>query len=102
MHENAGTENKPGTDVEQKSDMFLNVESLYKHHLGRAMTITVISVRQTAGQNSTSWSGPQKGLQARQEHFSDTFPAGCSETQWDVQRTGGHVTFVQSKTLKRI
>lgn len=94
MYENAGRENKPRTDLEQKSDMFLNVKSLYKCHLGRAMTSTVISVRQTLGQNSTSWNGPQEGSQARQEHFLDTFPAGCSETHavFHAQRTAGHMT----------
>lgn len=79
MCENARTEYKPRTDVEQKSGMFLKAKSLYKFYLGRATTSTGISMRQMLGQNNISWSGPQNGSQVRQEHFSTTFPAG-SET----------------------
>lgn len=102
MYENAGTENKPGTDVEQKSDMFLNVESLYKCHLGRAMTSTVISVRQ---RDKTARPGvaPRRACKPERSIFQTPFlQAALKHMQWDVQCAGGHVTFVQSKTLKRI
>lgn len=102
MYENTLTENKPRTDVEQKSDMLLNVTSLYKRHLGRATTSTVISVRRMLGQTSMSWSSPQKGSKPDRSILQIPFlQAALKHMQWDAQCTEEHRVF-EGFTLSKV